>query len=119
MTISEKKEKNKRKFLDAIRKHGGITAAARATNISRSCHYEWYHADEAYKREFEDIEDEQVEYVESKLMEHIDAGSEQSIHFYLKYKGRTRGFNKTINHTNNGGSFDPIQIKYVRPNDEE
>lgn len=48
----------------------------------------------------EDTQEAAIDYVESKLMERIDSGAERSIIFYLKTRGRRRGFQESGNSEN-------------------
>lgn len=83
----------KKKFLKALYDTKGIvTAAAESTGVPRKHHYDWYHSDPDYKKEVDSIQDVAVDFVESKLMNRIDSGSDASIIFYMKCKGKKRGY---------------------------
>lgn len=88
-------EDSKIKFIEALRRGYGIIATAcEAVGISRSTYYYWYKNDEEFKVLVDDITETQVDFVESKLMQLISANDTTAIIFYLKTKGKKRGYNE-------------------------
>jgi hypothetical protein len=88
----------KDKLLQALEKHLGIiTPACKEVGVSRETYYQWYRNDEEFKKNVDAINDIQMDFVESQLFKNIKAGSERSILFYMKYKGRERGYSDEIN----------------------
>lgn len=69
-----------------------ISTACESAGVGRRTFYYWMDTDADFKRAVEDMQEEATDYVESKLMQCIDAGKERSIIFYLKTKGRRRGY---------------------------
>jgi tRNA(Leu) C34 or U34 (ribose-2'-O)-methylase TrmL len=69
-----------------------IATACESAGVGRRTFYYWMDTDADFKRAVEDTQEEATDYVESKLMQCIDAGKERSIIFYLKTKGRKRGY---------------------------
>ncbi len=49
----------------------------------------WYNTDPAFKERVGEITETQVDFVESKLMQSINANDTTAIIFYLKTKGNT------------------------------
>jgi len=85
--------KSKANFLIALRGALGIVStAARACGMTVQSHYKYFHSDPEYKREFEEIQEMTLDYVESKLLENIQNLKEASIIFYMKTKGKKRGY---------------------------
>ena len=88
----------KEKLLIALEKNLGIvTAACREVGISRDSYYSYYNTDEDFRKKVDDINDIVIDFVESQLYKSIKAGSERSILFYMKYKGKKRGYSEEIN----------------------
>ena len=87
------KAKNKANFLVALRGSLGIAStAAKACNLTVKPHYVYMKDDPEYRREVEEIQEMTLDYVESKLLELINSGKEASTIFYLKTKGKKRGY---------------------------
>ena len=83
----------KRNFLDAmVRTLGVVSKAATMCRTSKFCHYDWMKKDPAYKEAVESINNTCIDFAETKLFEKIDAGDTYSIIFYLKTKGKQRGY---------------------------
>lgn len=86
-------EEKKEKFLEALAHGYGIIATAcEAIGIGRSTYYRWYNADPEFKERVDEITETQVDFVESKLMQSINANDTTAIIFYLKTKGKKRGY---------------------------
>lgn len=86
-------EDKKQKFLEALMQGYGIIAVAcEAVSISRSTYYRWYNSDPEFKEKVDEIAETQTDFVESKLMQLINANDTTAIIFYLKTKGKKRGY---------------------------
>lgn len=89
--------KNKLKMLEALELHKNIvTASAKAAGISRETHYAWMKDDPEYAEKVEKLNDTAIDWVENKLYQLIESGDTTATIFYLKAKGRQRGFNERI-----------------------
>lgn len=94
MTSTEDKKK---KFMVAFKECKAIvTVSCITTGISRQTFYNWMENDEAFKLEVEDARELQIDFVESKLLDMIEAGDTTAIIFYLKTRGKNRGYNEKI-----------------------
>jgi len=71
---------------------GNVSSAAKIVDIARETHYDWLKTDENYKNAVESISDYTLDFVESKLVENINTGDNASIFFFLKCKGKKRGW---------------------------
>jgi Bacterial regulatory protein, Fis family len=90
---SDKSDINKKAMIEALERSLGIvTAACKAVNISRQTHYAWYHIDPDYKTAVDDILEIVIDFVESKLHKLINKGDTAATIFYLKTKGKSRGY---------------------------
>ena len=88
-------EARKEKFLEALAHGYGIIATAcEAIGIGRTTYYRWYNADPEFRERVDEITETQVDFVESKLIRAIDAGDTTATIFYLKTKGKKRGYNE-------------------------
>lgn len=84
--------RNKSLFLDLFLKTGNITAACKNGRIGRQTFYDWMKNDLVFKRDFEDCEDALLDFAEGKLMNLIDEKNPTAIIFFLKTKGKERGY---------------------------
>ena len=71
---------------------GIVTSAAMKVGIDRGTHYSWLKADEEYRQAVEDIGDIALDFAESQLHKQIQNGEVSSTIFYLKTKGKKRGY---------------------------
>jgi hypothetical protein len=88
-TLSHKKKA----MLEGLRASLGIvTRAADLCQIDRRTHYRWLKEDTEYAAAVEDIDTVALDFAESKLHKLIDGGNATAIIFYLKTKGKGRGY---------------------------
>jgi hypothetical protein len=108
-------KKNKEKVLEALKETLGIvTPACEKVGISRMTFYKWCREDEDFKMRVNEIDDIQGDFVENKLLEKIKSGSEKSIMFYMKYKGKKRGYTDSLDITSDGKSITEIKLIEVK-----
>jgi hypothetical protein len=94
----KKREENKEILLKALEKHLGIVSAAcKEVNISRNTFYNYYNEDINFKTAVDDINEITIDFVENQLLKNIKSGDRASIMFFMKYKGRKRGYTEHIN----------------------
>lgn len=80
-------------MLEALEKSlGVVTTAAKAIGIDRTTHYKWIENDVLYKEAVESISDLALDFAESQLHKQIQNGEVTSTIFYLKTKGKKRGY---------------------------
>lgn len=80
-------------MVEALEKSLGIvTTAAKTVGIDRTTHYKWMESDPEYKAAVESIGDIALDFAESKLHKSIENGSDTATIFYLKTKGKKRGY---------------------------
>lgn len=83
----------KKSMVHALEKSLGIvTTACRSVGIGRDTHYRWLRDDETYRREVESIDGIALDLAESKLHEEILGNNTTAIIFFLKTKGKKRGY---------------------------
>jgi hypothetical protein len=84
---------NKKSMIEALEKSLGIvTSACKAVGISRETHYRWLREDEEYFTAVKSIEDVALDFAESQLHKQIKEGEVSSTIFFLKTKGKRRGY---------------------------
>jgi poly-gamma-glutamate capsule biosynthesis protein CapA/YwtB (metallophosphatase superfamily) len=69
-----------------------VTPACKAVGINRSTHYDWLKSDSDYKAKVEALDDVVLDFAESKLHQSINNGSDTATIFFLKTKGKKRGY---------------------------
>jgi hypothetical protein len=83
----------KKAMVQALEKALGIvTQACKVVGISRQTHYNWMEADAEYKAAVAELSVVALDFAESKLHKLIDQGNPAATIFYLKTKGKERGY---------------------------
>ena len=84
---------HKKDMLEALEESlGVVTPACKMVNISRQTHYRWLEEDPEYKAAVQEIENAALDFAETALHQQIREGTPSSTMFYLKTKGKKRGF---------------------------
>lgn len=87
------REEKKRVFLQALKDNLGIIESAlRAAGIARGTYDNWRARDAEFDRACDDVMEAQCDYVEGKLLQRINDGDTTAMIFYLKTKGKHRGW---------------------------
>ena len=73
-----------------------ITKACKIVGIDRTTHYRWYNEIPRYKELFDDLQESMIDIAETMLMTNIEDAKETSIIFFLKTKGKKRGYQEVI-----------------------
>jgi len=90
----------KKKMLEALEKTlGVVTKAARLAGMDRTAHYDWMRKDPKYKAAVEAIEEVALDFAESQLHKAIGGGDTTATIFYLKTKGKKRGYIERTEHS--------------------
>ena len=83
----------KRAMIEALEKTLGIvTTALKQTGIGRTTYYGWLQDDPEFKADVEAISDIALDFAESQLHKQIQDGQPASTIFYMKTKGKKRGY---------------------------
>ena len=107
----DKTEQHKKAMLDALEKSlGVVTAACKAVGIGRTTHYLWMQEDAEYKKAVEEISDVAIDFAESQLHKQIKDGNSTATIFYLKTKGKKRGYVERQEIEATGGKMFQIEI---------
>ena len=83
----------KKAMIDTLVKSlGVVTLACKEVGIARQTHYVWYNEDLEYKKAVDDISDVALDFAESMLHKKIQDKDTIATIFYLKTKGKKRGY---------------------------
>jgi len=116
--VEERVRKQKELFHDALGNSlGNITLACRAVGISRRTYYNWCKEDKEFEKDCEEVEEKNLDFAESQLLKHIKADNITALIFYLKTKGKKRGYVERIE-TDELGNREPIEVNIVYPKHE-
>lgn len=99
----------KRAILEALEQSlGVVTTACRAVGISRQTFYRWKDENEEFRAAVEDIDNITLDFAESQLFKQIKDGNTTATIFFLKTRGKDRGYVERQEHAGPGGQ--PLQI---------
>lgn len=83
----------KKVLLESLEKSlGVVSTACKAAKVSRRTYYNWIESDEAFRNAVNDISEIALDFAESKLHELIKDSNVAATLFYLKTKGKARGY---------------------------
>ena len=83
----------KTNLIEALKQSLGIvTTACKSVGISRETYYKWMREDDEFRQQVDDIGDIALDFAESQLHKQMKDGSTSATIFYLKTKGRKRGY---------------------------
>ncbi len=71
---------------------GVVTAACIECGIERKTHYRWMKSDPKYAAAVDDIQNIAIDFAESKLHQQIRSNNTTATIFFLKTKGKNRGY---------------------------
>ena len=100
---------------------GNVSKSCEAIGISRETFYRWRKADKRFAEKINDIDEASIDLAETMLLKNIRDGKETSLIFYLKTKGKKRGYieEATFDHTLGGNPiFQPLQIEVIDSRDK-
>jgi len=88
-----KTEQHKKALLEALEKSlGVVTTACKRVGVGRTTYYDWYNSDEEFKQSVDDLQNVALDFAESQLHKQIAENSTTATIFYLKTKGKKRGY---------------------------
>ena len=71
---------------------GVVTVARKQTDIPRTTYYKWLKEDEQFAKAVKDIENIALDFGESQLHSQMKDGNTSATIFFLKTKGKKRGY---------------------------
>ena len=90
---------------------GVVTTACKKAGIDRTTFYRYVNDDAEFAKEVKSIENVALDFAESSLHKQIQAGVPASTIFYLKTKGKERGYIERSEITGKDG--DRIEVVFV------
>lgn len=115
--MSLQKLTTKKAMLQALEQTLGIvTAACKIVGISRETHYDWLKSDEEYKAAVDSIQDITLDFAESQLHKQIKDGEVTSTIFYLKTKGKKRGYIERVENDLSINQLPQVIIEIIKQN---
>lgn len=83
----------KKSMLEALEKSlGVVTTACKMVGVERRRHYDWLKKDPKYAEQVAELEEVALDFAESQLHNQIKEGNTTATIFYLKTKGKRRGY---------------------------
>lgn len=114
-----KTEQHKKAILEALEKHLGIvTTACRTVGVGRTTFYGWLNDDKEFAKKVEDIQNIALDFAESQLHKQIGDGNTSATIFYLKTKGKGRGFVERQEITGANGMPTNFQIEIIESTED-
>ena len=94
------------KIAEVYKKKGcNITATCAALNISRRTFYNKKEKSKTLQELLSEADESMLDFAESKLIEHINNNDITSLIFFLKTKGKKRGYIERTEHDVNANPF--------------
>jgi predicted DNA-binding transcriptional regulator AlpA len=88
-----KTEQHKKAVIEALESAlGVVTSACKKAGVGRTTFYQWLKDDAEFAKQVADIENVALDFAESQLHKQIQDGSAAATIFYLKTKGKKRGY---------------------------
>lgn len=114
--MNKSEQLKKEQLLQALTKSLGIVSTACASvGMSRTTYYKYYNEDEGFKQSVDSISDIALDCAESQLFELIKEKNVTAIIFYLKTKGKKRGYVEKLQ-AGDQKQPDAIEIHFVDGN---
>tara|TARA_R100001082_G_C4239440_1_gene106703 strand:- start:161 stop:520 length:360 start_codon:yes stop_codon:yes gene_type:complete len=109
----------KETLLKALEKSlGVVTIACKKADIPRSTYYKWLKDDDEFRQQVQEIENVALDFAESQLHQQIQDNSTAATIFFLKTKGKSRGYTEKseLDVTSGGKSITDIKIEVFDTN---
>jgi len=115
----DKTEQHKKAIIEALEKSlGVVTTACKIVGVGRTTFYQWLKDDEEFAKQVDDIQNIALDYAESQLHKQIGDGSTAATIFYLKTKGKKRGYIERQEITGADGMPTNFQIEIIESQNE-
>ena len=91
--MNKSRHRKKESLLKSLEQSlGVVTVACKKADIPRSTFYKWLKEDQEFSKKVKDIENVALDFAESQLHKQISDNSTAATIFYLKTKGKARGY---------------------------
>lgn len=95
-----KKESKKEDFVKFYESSAcNVSVTCKRVGISRNTFYEWLKTDDKFEAKIKEEEEGLLDYAETMLFKKIKEGSTAELIFFLKTKGRKRGYVERHDHS--------------------
>jgi hypothetical protein len=112
--MAQQVQQNKKILLDALEKSlGVVTLACKSAQLNRTTFYNYVNSDPEFAAAVKDVDNVALDFAESQLHKQIGAGVPSSTIFYLKTRGKERGYVETSIHEHSGPGGNPIEQKFI------
>jgi len=116
--MNESRHIKKESILKALESSlGVVTVACKKADIPRSTYYKWLKEDKDFALAVEDIVNIALDFAESQLHSQIGDGNTSATIFYLKTKGKKRGYIERQEITGADGMPTNFQIEIIENKD--
>jgi len=113
-------EQHKKAILEALEQSlGVVTTACKKVGIGRTTFYQWLKDDEEFAKQVDDISNITLDFAESQLHKQIKDGNTSATIFYLKTKGKKRGYIERQEITGADGMPTNFQIEIIKREDKD
>jgi transposase-like protein len=121
MGINDKNDTLKNKIVSLLIEYRGIIATVcQKVGISRNCFYEWCKDDSEFKELVENAKELAIDSVETKLFDLIEANDTTATIFFLKTRGKNRGYVERQEITGaDGKDINPPTIDFSKMTDDD
>jgi len=118
MSRTNKTQQKKKALLEALEKSlGVVTSACKIVGVDRTTFYKYVNEDVEFKRAVDDVENIALDFAESQLHKQIQNGEVSSTIFFLKTKGKKRGYVEKQEVESSGVQI--IQVEYVNERESD
>tara|TARA_Y100000114_G_C11763694_1_gene331628 strand:+ start:2095 stop:2448 length:354 start_codon:yes stop_codon:yes gene_type:complete len=114
-----KTEHIKKALLKALEKSlGVVTSACKNVGVGRTTYYDWYNNDPEFAKKVDELENVALDFAESQLHRQIAENNTSATIFYLKTKGKQRGYVERTEHTGVEGTK-LFEVEIIKNLDKE
>lgn len=89
---------------------GVVTTACKQVGVGRTTYYEWINTDKEFAKQVSEIQNIALDFAESQLHKQIGEGSTAATIFYLKTKGKGRGYIERQEVVTDSDNFFKVEI---------
>lgn len=98
--------KKEKAYLEILKSSlGVITLACKKANVSRAWHYQRVERNPSFKKVIEEIDESTLDFAETALHNKIKEGDTTATIFFLKTKGKKRGYVERVENEINVNPF--------------
>ena len=96
---------------------GVVTVACKKTETPRSTYYKWLKEDKEFAQAVKEIENVALDFAESQLHKQISDNSTAATIFFLKTKGKARGYieKQQLDLYSGDNQINKIEIEIIKP----